>query len=95
MAWWVLGDYLQAADRETTVRGYAAAIKHFEQESGKRCYRTTRDPVARYLVGPRSRMGACLVRSWHGTELRVSAGAAARLTGERVDQSLRFRSWSP
>lgn len=44
-----LDDYLQAADRETTVRSYAAAIKHFEQE-WKGLLPATSDTVARYLV---------------------------------------------
>ena len=44
-----LDDYLQAADRETTVRSYAAAIKHFEQD-WKGLLPATSDTVARYLV---------------------------------------------
>lgn len=42
-------DYLQAADRESTLRSYAACIRHFEQE-WKGLLPATSDSVARYLA---------------------------------------------
>ena len=42
-------DYLQAADRESTLRSYAACIRHFEQEWNG-LLPATSDSVARYLA---------------------------------------------
>ena len=44
-----LDEYLQAADRENTVRSYASGIRHFEQE-WKGLLPATSDAIARYLV---------------------------------------------
>ncbi len=44
-----LDAYLQAADCESTVRSYASAIRHYEQE-WKGLLPATSDAVARYLV---------------------------------------------
>lgn len=44
-----LDDYLDAADRESTLRSYAAGIRHFEQE-WKGMLPATSDSVARYVA---------------------------------------------
>lgn len=66
-----IDDYLQAADRESTLRNYAACIRHFEQE-WKGLLPATSDSVARYIAAyaPKHALSTLRQRlaalaSWH------------------------------
>jgi len=66
--------YLQAADRENTVRSYTGAIRHFEQE-WKGLLPATADSVARYLADYASKHAVSTLRQrlaalarWHADQ---------------------------